>query len=127
MYTFIVATNADPNRPGMMFKVELPDFAVEDWWVETPLFQEERLWFHADPKRNTNTVITMMTPNGLVKAEAMQLTWMQVTDILRRADYDYPDDAEQGIRRQGRPEKRVLLLTTSKDRRVGAVTARGTY
>jgi len=124
VHTFVIVTTADSSRPGLTFKVEMPAWSVETWYKDAEVLAPDRHWRFAMPDAPANTAITQIASDGQVSCERFQLTWNQVLELLRNADYNYPEDTE---RRQGRPEKRVLVMTTSKERRTGQLVARGSY
>lgn len=118
MNTFIVATTADPARPGLSYKIEMPPNRAEQWHKDSPiLLQGRRETFVNDLV--PNTVISRIHGDGRVETEALHLEWYQINELLTDAETHYEE--RQG---PGRPERRVLVLTTSKERRTGALTAR---
>jgi hypothetical protein len=125
METFVIVTNADKLRPGLTYKVEIPNWAVDEWYAENLLLGGQRRFHAAGVGDEWNTAFTWIHSDGKVTAEYFKLTLEELVEMLRLADYNYVDQSND--RRQGRPEKRVLACTTSKERRNGSMNARGSY
>jgi len=113
MHTFIVSTVADPQRPGLTFKVELPRWSIEEWFVENRLIQNAEAVALVD--KSANTTIIHVDEEGNLSSKNYQFEWRALHTVLGQAD----DIKDQNETRIGRPEKRVLIMNTSKDRRNG--------
>lgn len=130
MDTFVFVTNADPERPGLTFKVTIPSWAVEEWYDNNAILKRVRSTWVSDEEllalglkpQKPNTSVTRLVEDRVV-VETFMLSWADVLQLLSRADgYREPDTYKQG-----RPEKNVLVMTTSKERRVGAQNAKGSW
>ena len=122
MSTIIVSTTVDPNRVGLTYRVDLPEWAVNAWWEDSKEIQVARRseWSLLDPEKMTyqdaNTTISIFREDGTTEVHLLALTLAQLNAVLAKADNDY---SEVEGRQPGRPTKKVLLMTTSKDRRMG--------
>jgi hypothetical protein len=124
VHTFVIVTTADPRRIGLSYKVEMPDWGVNTWYEENPDLKAKR---HFAAVEVPNTTVTWIKPDGSVKIETFAFTMEDLNALLQKADYEYDNyDANVG-RKQGRPEKKVLVMTTSKERRTGSLVARTGY
>lgn len=125
MITVILSTTADPTRKGLTFKIELEDWAFEAWYVENDLLDKQRREYrfavHGSlTPRPGNTGVIVIHEDGKVVTMEYTLSWEELRKLLQSADYDFPIEG----RGQGRPEKRVLVCTTSKERRTKSLVAR---
>jgi hypothetical protein len=124
VYYLVIATTSDRTRPGLTYKVEIPNWAFEDLYQNNlVLANAHRSSFVKDLEPNTSFAV--IDPNGKVTGRQMYIEWPQLAEFLSQVDALEPPYNEP--RPPGRPEKRVLLLTTSKDRRHKAHTARSSY
>ena len=125
MFTIIVSTTADRTRPGLTFKIELGDEAYEQWSTSNTVVEAWRKAFASEPTwSSANTGLLIIHPDGHVEAKMYDFTWEGLTNALMDADAAGRNPYETS---RGRPEKRVLVLTTSKERRTGALVARSSY
>jgi hypothetical protein len=119
MYTFVIVTTADPTRPGLSFKVELPEFAYENWFKNNLVVAEALQKGFITERYNTS--ITVIDSENLVDTKKYWFEWSTLNNLLLEADFQTGYDTE---RKPGRPEKKVLVMTTSKERRTSALVAR---
>jgi hypothetical protein len=129
-YAFVV-TSADPKRVGLTFKVEFDTDEQLDGWLAGDIisaaahqdFMQEAMvgMGQKHAKEPHTTSVTAVWADGHIETKSYNLTMSQVVDLLQHADYDI-ESGRSGL--PGRPQKRVLVLTTSKDRRTGALVAR---
>lgn len=114
----IVTTNTDPIRPGLTYKVEFEDEHKLLEWLDFTLIQEEKrtLWGFPELTKDAKTSITILHEDGTIEHRLGRWTWHQVVTILGVADDIMRDVQRTG---SGRIPKRVLVATTSKERREG--------
>jgi hypothetical protein len=120
MPTIVITTQCDPTRVGLTYKIELPDWAFEDWWDQTLVRELIGREFVGMNKVGTqyagaNTGLTIFREGEPTEVHNFILTVPQLVQLLQSADYDFGADPSG---RPGRPEKRVLISTTSKERRM---------
>jgi hypothetical protein len=123
MVTVTVTSSVYPSRGLLVYKIELSDWHFQDWWesniVQVAIRNE---WGHLNPPKMTysgaNTTVSVVRDGESVEVHLFALTGEQYNQMMGLAD-TYNDN--EG--RPGRPQKNVLLLTTSKDRRLGNVKA----
>jgi hypothetical protein len=72
--------------------------------------------------KEANTAFVVTHEDGRVEAHSFKLSIEKVSQLLAQAEYEYPAERTGS----GRPDKRVLILTTSKDRRLGSRIAKQT-
>lgn len=122
MTQVIFVTSADQYRPGLTFRIEFDsDHQFEEWHADKELIGQRRHMYAFDkymPGANTTIMVTL--ENGTMQGWVYSLSWESVNGILQRADFGFPTDTGA----PGRPQKRVLILTTSKDRRTKAPVSR---
>jgi hypothetical protein len=114
-YAFVV-THADVRRPALTFRVEFEnDAKVKEWLESAKQIPEARahLW-KMETAKGCNTSIVIFWADGSIEQRVADWRWEQVEGCLVVAD-----DLPRGVTPPGRPEKRVLLSTTSKERRQG--------
>jgi len=124
MDTFIVTTTADSSRFGLAYKIEMGPNAAEEWFRNTKVLLEARKETFVNESLVPNTTIVWLHSDGRVESEDVHMQWEAVNELLARAEYN-TDSPE--YRKQGRPERRVLVLTTSKERRTGSLVARQAF
>jgi len=111
MIELLFVTFADRKRPGLTYKISFEDQTAYDKWVlEHSWFVESReAVFHDEAEANTATV--NLSDNFMTIKYS--LTWGQVLQMLQSATEMpyYPD-------KPGRPEARVLVCNTSRERRL---------
>jgi hypothetical protein len=126
MHTFVIVTSADPSRVGLSYKIEMPNWALEEWFVENKeVLLAQRHAFNT-PSQRGNTSITHIDERGSVSAKTYLFEWADLYRLLQKAE-DVRASAYADEIRPGRPEKRVLVLTTSKERRTGSLVARQAF
>jgi len=122
MTCVILTTTTDPNRPYVTYKIEFEDDEKLTEWLDFKTILEEyyRIWGTEDTT-GTNTAMTIFRRDGRIEQRVLKLTWPDVAVILSVAD-----DIRRDVQRvgSGRIAKRVLIATTSKERREGKP---GTY
>lgn len=119
-----VTTAADPNRIGLAFKIEFDSDAQMEEWLDQNRELQSLLSGEMDglmvKTMTPNTSVSLIRDNGQASSGSFYASMQAVNKFLQSADYDFGRD----VGSPGRPNKRVLVLTTSKDRRTGALTAR---
>jgi hypothetical protein len=107
---------ADPRRPGLTFKIEFESEEKHDEWIHQKFLADElsRIW--TDDSIEANTTVVTVRADGRHEVRKYQLSWNLCTKALETAD-----ELARGYHRDGsgRYPKRVLMLTTSKERREG--------
>jgi hypothetical protein len=122
MATVIVVTAADKRRVGLTYKIDLPEHALSTWWKGNAGVQAQvRQIFETGRVSGATTSFTLIHDDGLVESYAVNLHMGDLNEMLMAADQDYNDDTNG---RPGRPEKRVLVAATSKERRLGTPTSK---
>jgi hypothetical protein len=122
MAIVLVTTAIDPSRVGLTYKIEMPEYALETWW-EGNLQAKNAVGevFTTGKVKGANTAVTIVHEgDGRVESWAINFTWSQLQALLAKADRDYNENT--GL--PGRPEKRVLVASTSKERRTGALAGK---
>lgn len=124
--TFVITTMADPDRPALCFRVEVPEGAVD--LTTTKLLAsgagqafeltEEQIRslgsaYKPSKADRPNTTITRISVDGRMTVHTYSLTLERLRAFLFAMDEIRTYDGKQG-----RPEKAVLQLTTSKERRL---------
>lgn len=125
MNVITVTTKADPRRVGLTYKIELPDWAFEAWYTNNVELEKAHRRVVNHPYEKPSTGIIIIKSDGTLVAKAYDLSFEDLQDLLAQADNTIHPYEE--VRGPGRPEKRVLVLTTSKERRTGSLVARPTY
>jgi hypothetical protein len=123
-HVFIISTTADKARPGLTWKIEIPNWAVESWWLENKVLRLAQRKAHRIETGNTG--IIHFDPEGAVEVMRCEFEWFDLQTVLAAADRIRNTAYAEDIR-PGRPEKRVLTLTTSKERRTGSLVARQAF
>ena len=109
-------TMADPRRPGLTFRLEFENEEVFEAWVTIRWFQQNLNDVWMDTLK-PNTSLTIFHESGRIEHKAYGLRWDQCLMILEAAnDLDGPTKEKVG---SGRRPARVLVTTTSKERREG--------
>jgi hypothetical protein len=113
----IISTMADPKRPGLTYRVEFDNEDQVLQWLDTKfiLLEKQRIW--AEGAEGVNTTISVFHADNTVTQHMLRGQWDQVTNLLELAE-----DIEAhstGYIGRGRPPRRVLQTTTSKERREG--------
>lgn len=120
MFLAILTTMADPRRPGLTYKIEFEDETRLNEWLDTKYFLEEkrRLWvapdLQQDPEEGLTTSVQVFRGDRLDEPRRLAARWDQVMMLLEVAE-----DISRDYGKPGRPEKRCLVSTTSKERRNG--------
>src|SRR5689334_17879427 len=112
-----VTTTADPIRPVMCWRVELEnEDLLKEWLDQRALLMSERETWRED-KPSYNTSVTIAKGDGWVETKQYRLKLDELQRVLAFADGLERQEMREG---SGRYPSRVLVLTTSKDRRTGA-------
>jgi len=125
MNQFIIVTTADPSRPGLSYKVDVPEWLLEEWYTNNMTLLLSRQKQHVE-NLPSNTSITWVKPSGEIETKGYLLEWIDIAKLLSAADLP-TNTYESDVREPGRPRKRALVLTTSYERRTGALVARTGY
>ena len=127
MKTVFLVTSSDSRRPNLAYKIEFEtDAAFQRWFSHEAiaLSRNERFMATAATKRPANTILTIVNVDGSMEAKDLDLTWADIVRILQEAD-DLQRDAQRVG--SGRYPKRVLMTTTSKERREGRKSGAFSY
>ena len=133
MITVLFTTAADPVRRGLTYKIEFQNpETFREWWDDAELDMQRRKSFMASGKMpGANTAITVFPDDEDVAARVDGLqTWpfrlaqSEMTRLLALAETIGREYEEKG---PGRPEARVLVCTTSKERRKGSLLVKGRF
>jgi hypothetical protein len=106
--TVTLVTSLDALRPDLTYRIEFESDDLFETWSAQPLLQESS----AD---NNGTVAVSISRDGRYHAFAVELTWPEFTSLLKAADSFPREESRSG---SGRYPKRVLVATTSKERRI---------
>lgn len=116
----ILSTMADARRPAVTYRIEFESVEKLDEWLDTKWFLQEtrRQWSLPDDRKEEglNTVVTIFKGTKPPEVRRLQCRWDQILLLLEVADDLARDFSRSG---SGRYPKRVLIATTSKERRLG--------
>jgi hypothetical protein len=125
--TVVVVSETDPTRAGIVYKVELPDWAFDLWWKNNKELLQARNQEWGFLQKGTfdgaNCTFTILREGKSVEVHVFRMTTTALSNALADADYNYPEEGGK----PGRPEKRVLVSTTSKERRKGVPLTRTAF
>lgn len=112
----ILVTNCDSSRPGLVYKIDFESDQQMKEWLDFKFFQEEksRQWVSTSPTEGLTTSVTLLYSTGEMEVRLLRAEFTDITAILWVADDLTRVESRAG---SGRPPKRVLQATTSKERR----------